>query len=78
MTKRLDITARQVAAICEGAKKADCIPEIKIGNAYTCFNPCMTKASTALTFTPAEQRSNNEHHPFQQMKRLCFQRRRSD
>ena len=34
MSKCLDITARQVAAICEGAKKADCIPEIKIGNAY--------------------------------------------
>ncbi|KXO74913.1 hypothetical protein [Brucella anthropi] len=34
MTKRLDITARQVTAICEGAKKAGCIPEIKIGNAY--------------------------------------------
>ncbi|MEJ5081036.1 hypothetical protein WH356_09095 [Ochrobactrum sp. MYb379] len=34
MTKRLDITARQVTAICEGAKKAGCIAEIKIGNAY--------------------------------------------
>jgi len=34
MTKRLDITARQVTAICEGAKKAGCTPEIKIGNAY--------------------------------------------
>lgn len=34
MTKRLDITARQVTAICEGAKKAGCIAEIKIGNAF--------------------------------------------
>lgn len=34
MSKRLDITARQVTAICEGAKKAGYIPEIKIGNAY--------------------------------------------
>lgn len=34
MTKRLDVSARQITAICEGAKKAGCIPEIKIRNAY--------------------------------------------
>ncbi|MGU3399275.1 hypothetical protein ACLBWS_05955 [Brucellaceae bacterium D45D] len=34
MTKRLDVTARQVKAICLGAKDAQCIPEIKIGNAF--------------------------------------------
>lgn len=34
MSKRLDITARQVTAICEGPKKAECIPEIKIRSAY--------------------------------------------
>lgn len=34
MTKRLDVTARQVTAICKGAEKAGHIPEIKIGNAF--------------------------------------------
>ncbi len=34
MTKRLDVTARQVEAICKGAEKARHIPEIKIGNAF--------------------------------------------
>lgn len=34
MTKRLDVTARQVTAICIGAEKAGHIPEIKIGNAF--------------------------------------------
>ncbi|WP_156797709.1 hypothetical protein [Brucella sp. BO2] len=34
MSKRLDVTARQVTAICKGAEKAGHIPEIKIGNAF--------------------------------------------
>jgi len=34
MTRRLDVTARQVEAICKGAEKARHIPEIKIGNAF--------------------------------------------
>lgn len=32
MTKRLDVTARQVEAICLGAEKAGHIPVIEIGN----------------------------------------------
>lgn len=56
MTKRLDITARQVAAICEGVKKAGFIPEIKIGNAFIRLVP----ASQAMDFTvdPREIQSN--------------------
>lgn len=34
MTKRLDVTERQVTAICKGAEKAAHIPEIQIGNAF--------------------------------------------
>ena len=31
--RRLDITARQIAAICKGAKKAGYVPVVQIGNA---------------------------------------------
>jgi len=34
MTKRLDVTARQISAICKGAEDAGKIAEIKIGNAF--------------------------------------------
>ncbi len=34
MSKRLDVTAQQIAAICKGAKRAGYIAEIKIGNAF--------------------------------------------
>lgn len=34
MTKRLDVTAKQVEAICRGVEKSRRIPEIKIGNAF--------------------------------------------
>lgn len=34
MTRKLDVTSRQVEAICRGAEKARHIPEIKIGNAF--------------------------------------------
>lgn len=34
MTKRLDVTARQIAAICKGAEQTGHIAEIKIGNAF--------------------------------------------
>lgn len=56
MTKRLDITARQVTAICEGAKKAGFIPEIKIGNAFIRLVP----ASQAMDYSvdPREIQSN--------------------
>lgn len=33
MNRPLDITQRQVRAICEGAKKAGCVPVLRIGNA---------------------------------------------
>lgn len=32
MTRQLDLTQRQVRALCEGAKKAGCVPVIQIGN----------------------------------------------
>jgi hypothetical protein len=31
MNRPLDLTQRQVRALCEGAKKAGCVPEIVIG-----------------------------------------------
>ncbi|MEJ5087130.1 hypothetical protein [Brucella pseudogrignonensis] len=48
MTKRLDITARQIAAICEGAKKSGFIPEIKIGNVFIRLVPA-SQSTTELT-----------------------------
>ncbi|MDT6938577.1 hypothetical protein RI570_00175 [Brucella pseudogrignonensis] len=52
MTKRLDITARQVTAICEGAKRAGCFPEIKIGNAFIRLIPqgLLNDVSDELTY----------------------------
>lgn len=32
MNRPLEITQRQVRAICEGAKKAGCVPVLRIGN----------------------------------------------
>ncbi|MCK4207215.1 hypothetical protein J3U99_20825 [Brucella pituitosa] len=52
MTKRLDITARQITAICEGAKKAGFIPEIKIGNAFIRLVPA--SQSTADLVEPMD------------------------
>ena len=52
MPRRLDITARQVTAICEGAKKAGCIPEIKIGNAFIRLVPAAQ--STTDTVEPID------------------------
>lgn len=39
MTRKLDMTAKQVQAICNGAEKAGFIPEIKIGNAVVRLVP---------------------------------------
>lgn len=33
MNRPLALTQRQVRAICEGAKKAGCVPVVSIGNA---------------------------------------------
>lgn len=32
MNRPLDITARQVTALCKGAAKAGCVPVVQIGN----------------------------------------------
>lgn len=47
MTRKLDVTARQVEAICRGAAKAQYIPTIKIGNAF-------------IKLTPKDAINNNE------------------
>lgn len=52
MTKRLDITARQITAICEGAQKAGFIPEIKIGDAFIRLVPAAQ--STTDTVEPID------------------------
>lgn len=59
MPKRLDITARQITAICKGAEKAGFIPEIKIGNASIRLVP----ASHAIDY-PAEASDIPSDAPF--------------
>jgi hypothetical protein len=39
MTRPLDLTRRQVQALCEGAKKAGYAPVVQIGNAFVRLVP---------------------------------------
>lgn len=39
MTRSLDITQRQIEALCKGAEKAGYVPVVRIGDAYVSLVP---------------------------------------
>ncbi|ANN58676.1 hypothetical protein A9174_19290 [Mesorhizobium loti NZP2037] len=58
MTRHLDLTQRQVRAICEGAKRAGYAPIIQVGNMLVRLVP------EELVVNPQEQRPIDKDEDF--------------